>query len=467
MLLTITTTRRPATDLGYLLHKHPDRVQTFPLSFGSAQVYYPEATDDRTTVALALDVDPVGLVRGGGFDPRFTLGRYVSDRPYTATSFLSVAIAQVFGSALNGTCKTHPQLAATPIPLSATVEMLPAAGGPEFVKRIFEPLGYRVECVSHPLDEHFPEWGISRYVTVTLAGTVTLAELLAHLYVLVPVFDGQKHYFVGEAELEKLLAKGSGWLAGHPERELIARRYLRHRPSLYREALTRLDEGKADELPDADGPDAPAPEPGLEAPLRLNDVRHEAVAGWVAEGGTQTVLDLGCGEGRLMRSLLKNPQFTKVVGADVSVAALQIAARRLRLEALPPAERDRVQLIHGALTYRDARFAGFVAAAVVVVIDHHAPQRLGALERVVFEFARPGKVVVTTPNRDYNATWPSLPAGEFRHADHRFEWGRAEFAAWAERVAREHGYAVEYRPVGPEDATLGPPTQAAVFTRSA
>jgi len=464
MLLTITTTHQPATDLGYLLHKHPDRVQTFPLSFGAANVYYPEATAERTTVALALDVDPVGLVRDGTFDRRFTLGQYVSDRPYTATSFLSVAIAQVFGSAMNGTCKTRPELAATPIPLVATIEVLPAAGGEAFVRAVFEPLGYAVTCQTHPLDEHFPEWGVSRYLTVTLSGTLTLAELLTHLYVLVPVFDGQKHYFVGEAEVEKLLEKGAKWLATHPRREEIARRYLRHRPSLYRDAMTRLDEGRA-EPPDDDEPDAPAKasEESLETPLRLNDQRYETVTELLRATGAKTVLDLGCGEGRLLRRLLREPQFTKLRGVDVSVAALQVATRRLRIDG-PDRDRERVHLLHGALTYRDARFAGFDAAALVEVVEHLDPPRLAALERVVFEFARPRSVVVTTPNRDYNAVWPSLPAGKFRHADHRFEWSRGEFAAWAAEVGAAHGYGVAFHGVGPEHPELGTPTQAAVFT---
>ena len=463
MLLTITTTHTPATDLGFLLHKHPDRVQTFALSFGAASVYYPEATDERTTVALSLDVDPVGLVRDGNFDRRFTMGQYVSDRPYTATSFLSVAIAQVFGSALNGTCKTRPELAATPIPLTATIEVLPAAGGGAFVRAIFEPLGYAVTCQAHALDEHFPEWGVSRYLSVTLTGTVTLADLLTHLYVLVPVFDGQKHYFVGEAEVEKLLAKGAKWLATHPKREAITRRYLRHRPTLYNDALTRLDEGRAEPDGDDDAP-AKASEESLETPLRLNDQRYETVAELLKASGAKSVLDLGCGEGRLLRRLLREPQFTKLHGVDVSVGALQIATRRLRLDGAEGLERERVQLLHGALTYRDARFAGFDAAALVEVVEHLDPPRLAALERVVFEFARPRTVIVTTPNRDYNAVWPSLPAGKFRHADHRFEWTRSEFAAWAGEVGAAHGYAVVFHGVGPEHAELGTPTQAAVFT---
>ena len=258
MLLTISTTHRPATDLGYLLHKHPDRFQSFDLSFGKAHVFYPEIGDDRAIAALLLDVDPVGMVRGKGRDHRFLLGHYVNDRPYVASSFMSVAISQVFGSAMAGRCKDRPELATTAIPLAARIEVLPVRGGEDFVQRVFEPLGYAVESVRQPLDERFPEWGESPYFSVTIRGTKTLSELLTHLYVLIPVFDNQKHYFVGDDEIEKLLAKGIGWLAAHPEKEQITRRFLRHRMSLYREALARLveEETTATEEADTEGDDA-------------------------------------------------------------------------------------------------------------------------------------------------------------------------------------------------------------------
>jgi 3' terminal RNA ribose 2'-O-methyltransferase Hen1 len=216
MLLTITTTHRPASDLGYLLHKHPDRCQTFDLSFGKARVFYPEVGVERCSACLLLDVDPVGMVRGKNPNSRFVLGQYVNDRPYTASSFMSVAIAQVFGSALQGRSKDRPQLVETPVPLSARIDVLPVRGGERFLQRVFDPLGYVVEAARCPLDEQFPEWGESPYFSVTIRKTTTLADLLAHLYVLIPVFDNQKHYFVGEDEMEKLLRKGESWLAAHP-----------------------------------------------------------------------------------------------------------------------------------------------------------------------------------------------------------------------------------------------------------
>jgi 3' terminal RNA ribose 2'-O-methyltransferase Hen1 len=467
MLLTITTTHGPATDLGYLLHKHPAKVQTFPLAFGAAHVFYPEATADRTTAALLLDVDPVGLVRTrrGPAGDAGLLAQYVNDRPYAASSFLSVAIARVYGSALAGRCPARPDLAETPLPLTATVAVVPCRrGGEAFLRRLFEPLGYAVTAARHPLDEHFPEWGDGPYFTVTLEGTARLADLLSHLYVLVPVLDDEKHYWVGPDEVEKLLKHGGGWLESHPEKEPIAARYLKRARGLVREALARLATDDESDVDEADA-EHEAAEEEIEAKVNLHDRRLAAVYEALKASGAKRVLDLGCGDGKLLRHLAADPQFEEVVGLDVSARALEVAKHRLDRLRLSPERRERVKLLHGALTYRDARLAGFDAAAAVEVVEHLDPPRLAAFERVLFALARPGLVVLTTPNREYNVRFPGLPAGSFRHADHRFEWTRPEFRSWAEGVAGRHGYAVTFAPLGDEDAELGPPSQMGVFAR--
>jgi 3' terminal RNA ribose 2'-O-methyltransferase Hen1 len=465
MLLTITTTARPATDLGFLLHKNPGAVRTVDLSFGRAHVFYPEASAERCTAALMLDVDPVALVRGRTAESEGgTVDQYVNDRPYVASSFLSVAIAQVFGTALGGRSKERPELAATAIPLQARITALPCRGDEAILRRLFEPLGYAVRATRHVLDERFPEWGDGPYFTVDLAATKRLAEILTHIYVLVPVLDHEKHYWVGDDEMEKLLRHGEGWLAAHPERELIARRYLKYQRGLAREALARLtaDEG---EDPDVAREHSDADEAGIERRLSLNDMRLDAVKRELLESGAKTILDLGCGEGQLLRELIAQKQFERVVGVDVSHRSLERARDRLQIDRMPPARAARIALWHGALTYRDARLAGFDAAAIVEVIEHLEPDRLAAFERVVFEFARPRTVVVTTPNREFNALFATLPAGKFRHRDHRFEWSRAEFRAWCESVAARTNYAVRFLPIGPEHPSLGAPTQMGVFER--
>ena len=465
MLLTITNATPTATDLGYLLHKNPARVQDFELAFGRATVFYPEASADRCTAALLLDVDPIGLVRGRkGADSGFALGQYVNDRPYAATSLVSVAIARIYGTALNGRCSQRPELVDRPLRLRAKVAALPSRGGPQILSRLFEPLGYDVRTLRHPLDEKFPDWGESPYHEVELEAEVCLKDLLSHLYVLIPVLDNDKHYWVGDPEVEKLLKHGDRWLAGHPERGMIAERYLKHRRSLIDAALSRLLDDAADD-PDAVRESRDQEEEAVEKPLRLNEVRLRAVADALRQAGATRVLDLGCGEGKLLRLLLRDKSFAEIVGVDVSHRALEIARARLHWDRMPDRQRRRVRLLHGSLTYRDRRLEGYDAAAVVEVIEHLDLSRLRSFERVVFEHARPGTVVVTTPNREYNARFESLPAGRMRHRDHRFEWTREEFRSWADGVGESYGYGVRFAAVGEEDPELGPPTQMGVFRR--
>src|SRR5262249_5576854 len=383
-----------------------------------------EGSEEGCRGAVMLEVDRVGLMRGGVRFPR--LDQYVNDRPYVASSFLSVAISRVYNTALAGRSKERPELVEQPLPLQARIAALPCAGGEGLLRRLFEPLGYQVHAVDHPLDDQFPEWGESRYFTVELDGDVRLRELLAHLYVLVPVLDAEKHYWVGEDEVDKLLRRGEGWLASHPERELIVNRYLKYRGSLTSDALAKLLEDEEVD-PDSELETRALEEEAVEEPLRLSERRLGAVVSVLKARRATRVLDLGCGGGELVQALLKDPQFVEIVGVDVSHRALEAAASRLKLERLAPPQRERGRLFQTALTYRDTRLAGFDAAAVVEVIEHLDCPRLQAFERVVFGHARPRAVALTTPNREYNVRFDGLPAGNFRHRDHRFEWTRREF----------------------------------------
>ncbi|WP_431772712.1 3' terminal RNA ribose 2'-O-methyltransferase Hen1 [Streptomyces cucumeris] len=499
MFLTITTTgtdERPATDLGFLLHKHPDKAQRFSTSHGTAHVLYPEATPQRCTAALMLEVDPVALVRRGrgkgrGGAPDSALAQYVNDRPYAASSLLAVALSNVFSSALRGQCKARPELPVRPLPLRIEVPALPARGGAELVERLFAPLGWSVTAEPVVLDEEFPEWGDSRYVRLVLEGELRLADALRHLYVLLPVLDDAKHYWVAPDEVDKLLRSGEGWLEDHPEQRLITSRYLARRWSLTRNALERLelarlaeaDDTEVEEIDNAvaetteesggegDGDGTPATGGGVGdgetadagKPVPLAVQRREAILEALRGTESARVLDLGCGQGQLLVALLKDVRFTEIVGVDVSMRALNETARRLRLDRMPERQSARLKLMQGSLAYTDSRLRGYDAAVLCEVIEHVDPPRLPALEYAVFGAARPRAVVLTTPNVEYNVRWETLPAGKARHPDHRFEWTREEFRGWARQVAERHGYTVEFRPVGPDDPEVGPPTQLALF----
>jgi 3' terminal RNA ribose 2'-O-methyltransferase Hen1 len=461
MLLTITSSHKPASDLSYLLHKHPDKVHEVEITAGLAHIFYPEVSDDKCTICLLLDIDPVGLVRrnNGAHGNDFALDQYVNDRPYVASSFMSAAIVKAFSTAMNGRCKDKPELVSVPMPFDVKLAAIPVRGGEAVVKNLFEPLGYKINMQQHPVDPAFPEWGDSRYFTIQLSNTLTVQQLLSHLYILIPVCDNDKHYWIGKEEIEKLLEKGMDWLPAHPAREFITMRYLKNQRSLANQAMEVLlkDEATPEEEENDD-----KPEP--EQKRRVHDLRLQAVCNEIVQANAKTVVDLGCGEGKLLKLLMAEKQFELILGMDVSYRSLEIARDKLKLDKLSVTQQKRIELIQGSLTYRDKRIEGFDAAALVEVIEHLDEPRLAALEKIVFKYANPIDVVVTTPNAEYNKRFERLPVGQMRHSDHRFEWTRAEFKQWGDRIAEQYNYEVVYKPVGEEDAEVGALTQMALFT---
>ena len=463
MFLTITYTGQNTTDLGYLLYKNPYRPQVFELNHGKAYVFYPEVSSERTTAALLLDIDPIDLARGKTGTTGGGLFDYVNDRPYVSSSFLSTAISKAFGTAMTGRADAHQALSDSPLDLIATVTMLPCRGEQEKINRVFEPLGYEVRYETFSSDEKFPAWGESRYVNLTISGKVRLRDLLKHLYVLIPVFDRQKHYWVGADEVEKLLRIGKDWLPNHPEKAYITGRYLHRYHSLVNMAFERLttantvdgeiliaESEESEEIPDKI--------------LNLNAQRLGSIIAALKSCGAKRIIDIGCGEGKLLNLLIKERQFTNITGVDVSHISLKRAAEKLKLEYAGDSMRERVQLFQGSLTYKDSRFSGYDAVCVIEVIEHLDVARLAAFERVLFEFAKPPIVVLTTPNKEYNANYGFLYEDDLRHSDHRFEWTRAEFREWANRTAEKFRYSVQFSEIGDTDETHGAPTQMGVFT---
>ncbi|MBJ7291239.1 3' terminal RNA ribose 2'-O-methyltransferase Hen1 [Williamsia sp.] len=462
MLLTISAERSPAlptpADLGYLLHKHPDRVQPFPVYGGTAHVFYPEVSADRCTAALVLEVDPVALVRGrSGSRDGFALGHYVNDRPYVASSLLSVAMGKVFRSALNGRCAGHDALLESDLQLTLAVPAVP--GDPDLLRRLFSPLGWDVTAADIELDATRPEWGAAPLVSLTLSGSHRLASALSHLYVLLPVLDDAKHYWVGDDEVDKLIRAGGDWLATHPDRDLITHRYLAHQRGLRDAAMARLidlDDRPADDALEDDDT----------APSRpLVRIRHDAVIDAVRALQPGSVADLGCGSGALLGSLLEIQGMTRVVGTDVSDTSLRKAAKRLHVEHMTERQSERLSLLLSSLQYEDDRLTGIDVAILMEVIEHIDPARVPAVTANVFGSMRPGHIVLTTPNIEHNVRYPHLFDGGLRHADHRFEWTRDEFARWTRQVGDTYGYDVRLAPVGDDDDDIGPPTQMAIFSR--
>jgi len=469
MLLTITYTGENAADLGYLLHKNPSRPQTAEFNFGKVRVFYPEVSANRCTAALLLDMDPLDLARGKQGSSGGGLFDYVNDRPYVSSSFMSTAISRVFGTAMSGRCEKNQALADCPLELSAALVMLPCRGDISMLEKVFVPLGYEVKWESGFLDERFPEWGDSRYVNLTISGKIRLQDLLRHIYVLIPVFDFRKHYWINDKEVDKLLAHGSGWLENHPEKNFITRRYFTWLDHFTRRALKRLNrldngEGGA-ESPVTEDESETEPAVSVKIP-RLNDQRLTAVLSELKNSGAKSVLDMGCGEGRLLQLLIKEKKFIAIAGTDVSAVILSRAADILKLDRIAEKEKKRITLFQSSLCYRDKRFKNYDAVSIVEVIEHLDENRLPSFEAVVFADAAPETVIITTPNFDYNVNYTGLAANRFRHGDHRFEWNRVQFHAWADSAAARNNYSVRYEDIGEQDENQNSPTQMAVFRKN-
>ena len=453
MLLTITYKGQNTSELGYLLHKNPNRPQMFELGHGNAFVLYPELSYERTTIALLLDINPINLVRGKVNSTEGGLFDYVNDRPYVSSSLLSTAISKVFGTAMTGRADEHQKLSDSPLDLEASVTMLPCRGDINLINKVFEPLGYEVNYETFFSDENFPSWGNSKYVNLIIKGNVRLRDLLKHLYVLIPVFDKQKHYWVGEDEVEKLLRHGEEWLSNHPEKENITNRYLKHLRPLVNMAFTRL-------ISD----DHQLYKENHENKVNLNTQRLANIVTVLKNSRVKSVIDIGCGEGSLLSLLLKEKQFERLAGVDVSHQALENAAKRLKYEQSSDSIRERFTLFQSSITYKDSRFKGYDAACVIEVIEHLDLPRLSAFERVLFEHTKPPIIILTTPNHEYNVKYENIDESELRHADHRFEWTREEFHQWALKTAEKNGYKVQFSEIGISDDALGAPTQMGVFT---
>jgi 3' terminal RNA ribose 2'-O-methyltransferase Hen1 len=465
VFLSIATTRQGAKDLGFLLYKHPDRVFRSDASRNakmSAVGFYPEATDERCEFCLVVEVDPVERVRGASWGAG--IAQYVEPLPFLASSYMAQALSLCLRSAMNGVVTSKDPAeeerlkvaAAEKWPLEITVS--PLRTSPALISRMFEPLGWDVALHSIALD--IPgmmsgDRGTDLH-TLTLRGEVTLQDALTHLYVLLPALDPARHYFYGESEVQKLLDKSQNWLEQHPARELIVGRYLSKSRELRETALQQFETADDDEtVAEGDVPDEP---------VSAHDERHQRIVEIVRGAGDVSVVDLGCGEGKLLERLSKLPGKLEITGVEPAMRDLDKAHRALSRN--PGKQMDpRIKLKHGSILYADDQLKGFDIAILSEVIEHIDPERLDHAERCVFGFMQPRKVVVTTPNASFNEMF-GLEEGRFRHRDHRFEWTETEVTAWCGRIGRDYGYSYELGGAGGYEPAFGHLSHFIVFEKA-
>lgn len=447
--LSIATTRPNASDLGFLLYKHPDRVfrsDDTRNRLVKAVGFYPEVSSDRCEFVLLVAVDPVERVRGLAWNGG--IAQYVEPLPFLASSHLAQALSLCLRSAMNGIASSKdPEtdaklkaLAAEKWPLE--IKVTPVRSSPAMIRRMFEPLGWKVDVESTALEVDGSKYPDALH-TIVLCGDQTVSDALTQLYVLLPALDPARHYFYGDNEVDKFVAKSQNWLDGHPARDLIVGRYLSKSKELQTAAKSLLDgEPNTTVIEEKSG----------DAEESAHDQRHRRIVDLVATIGATRIADLGCGEGRLLARLTALPGKLEIVGVEPALADLD-KARKL-LSRNPGRLMDpRVTLKHGSILYADKSLKGFDVAILSEVIEHIDEERLDHAERCVFGAMNPAMVIVTTPNSDFNVAFPLLE-GRLRHNDHRFEWGRKDAEAWCQRVAAQYGYTFEIDGVGGFDNTI-------------
>lgn len=469
MIMTMTAENLSGDHLGYLLHKNPANLHRASLSFGEGYVFFEETGEDRARVCLIVDADPLAMVQGRG-DLGHADALYVNDRAYVPSSLLASAIIKFFGTALSGRCKERPDLVDKPLDLVVTLPSLAPRARVNLVARLFEPLGYAVERLSSTQQISDEAASEASGYGVKLSTTSTLRELLSQLVVLIPVLDyGGDHRWVDEADIEPFLRRVGSWLPDHPYASYIVMRAFKHQKHLIRSVIERYPsiEDSLARIPSAASEqwDDAQLEEMAQSPLSLNQQRFAAIESIIVSIHPSTLIDLGCGNGALIAYLAKKMRFDRLVGMDVSATVLERAKNRLANLQLSVAQQKSIEFLQGSLLYADPRIKSFDMALLIEVIEHVDPERLSALELQVFGLAAYQAIVVTTPNREFNRLYIGMSEHTRRHADHRFEWTREEFAGWASRMGETYGYDFEIDGIGSISPEVGQPTQLAIFRK--
>ncbi|MFC4100784.1 3' terminal RNA ribose 2'-O-methyltransferase Hen1 [Paenibacillus xanthanilyticus] len=452
-----------ANMLSHLLAKNPNNLYEREEKGAKVRLVYTVCDEQRTEAVLHVSPDPIELVKGS--PDSYDITQYINDREFVTSSLFCTYIRPSLGTALNGKPKeTFAEWVSHKFAL--TLSFGPVASNlPEpVVEQLFASLGYEVEQERGEADYPFALKHRSSVRYITLRGRQTLQTALRQLFILMPVLDDYKHYFIGEAEVEKLERYGEGWLEAHPQRELIVKRTLRfadviERYEANREPAREEQNGAAEPAAEAaslaDGAE-PAPK------VRLNEQRYQAICETV-QGleHKRTVVDFGSGEGKLSARLAELAGVQEVMAVEPSAIARKRAADRFaklaeRGQGVVP------KTVTGSLFYYDESLRGKDVIVLCEVIEHIEAHRVErAIATILNEYA-PHALIVTTPNREYNQVYEMGEA--MRHADHRFEWTRGEFRQACERW-RTDGYELELQGVGERHEAYGHPTQMAIFRR--
>ena len=445
MQLTIQATGDNAKVMSHLLSKNPANLYERNQKGHLVRFFYSKFTDQEVEATIFVTPDPIELVQSNSNS--YDITHYINDREFAVSSIFCSLIRSALGTALNGQPKEQ-YMEWVDHPFSLQFEFGPVVSTltDQQLAELFEPLGFALAITRQEIDYSIRMKDESSARYLTLRGTKTLHESLRQLFVLIPVLDNYKHYYIDEKEIEKLERYGEGWLENHPLRDFIYRKSLR-----FKELYSQVESQK------------PAGEPEVQVKkARLNELRYEKIAETVSQLKPESVVDFGSGEGKLSERLGLIAGVREILAVEPSQSAAVKAAARFH-KAQENEHFTMPKTLWGSLFYFDERLQGKDAIILCEVIEHIDEDRLPKAMDTILHAYRPGALIITTPNREYNDVYEMEE--RFRHTDHRFEWTRAEFQQWCLERNNQEFYGLQFEGIGEEHDLQGHPTQMCIFTR--
>ncbi|MCM3572375.1 3' terminal RNA ribose 2'-O-methyltransferase Hen1 [Mesobacillus subterraneus] len=445
MQLTIRAVGENVQVISHLLAKNPNNLYERNQKGHAVRLFFSSFTEREVEATVFVAPDSLELVKNQG--NQYDITHYINDREFAVSSIFISLIRTALGTALNGQPKEE-YIKWVKHPFDLELSFGPVASGlsDHQIVDLFEPLGFNVSINRPQIEYNFNLKSKSSVRFITLKGRTPLQMALRQIFVLIPVLDNYKHYFIDEKEIEKLERYGEGWLDDHPQKSFILKKALRFK-NVY-------------ELVEGQEKDTAAPEMRK---IRLNDMRYEKIVDTVnGFENKESIVDLGSGEGKLSTRLGFIPGVKEILAVEPSEeASIRAMERFAQAEGkdyfIKPTQ------LWGSLFYYDERLKGKDVIILCEVIEHIDEERLSKVFQTILQDYRPKNLVVTTPNKEYNALYEMDT--EFRHGDHRFEWSREEFEAWCKARNEEGEYELIFDGIGELDEQFGFPTQMCIFKR--
>ncbi|WP_141431100.1 3' terminal RNA ribose 2'-O-methyltransferase Hen1 [Bacillus sp. 03113] len=448
MQLSVKAVGDGAKILSYLIAKNPYNLYDRDEKSNRVRLVYTVFDEKEVEVVIFVTPDPVELVRNSA--NAFDITQYINDREFAVSSLFCTNIRKALGTALNGKPKEEYQKWVNhPFELHMNFGPVASHLSDENIVELLHPLGYIVEIERGETNYSFELKQRSSSRFIHLKGQQTIQQALRHLFILIPVIDNYKHYFIDEHEIEKLVRYGEGWLDSHPLREYIIKQSLR-----FSELINQFPSlaKKDDEEEHSSAPK-----------VRLNELRYQAVVEKIKSLSQRaSIVDFGSGEGKLSVRLSNIPDVKEVLAVEPSETAQLRAIQRFEKASYNQTHVSPTPIL-GSLFYYDERLLNKDVMILCEVIEHIDEYRLPNIMKTIFREYQPKTLIVTTPNREYNEVYAMDEI--VRHSDHRFEWTRQEFKSKCETWIKNVLYSMEFEGIGLEHEEYGHPTQMCTFVR--